>query len=202
MDESADSVAFDESFWGAIVDGAYEHHLRGASQEQAFELAQLSVAPAVEAVSEVVMKELTFTRPQMLREHQQLDRAFRRRLRRHWGPALDQLYAMAVCAEEMGGEYDSNHTGAAVEQNDLVFEALTRLQARACRIAFEVHTLLSAGFPMGALARCRTMHEIAVTATVIRAYGSDRQYADIGERYLLHDLVIATRTLSSSNRTP
>jgi hypothetical protein len=71
-----------------------------------------------------------------------------------------------------------------------VFEALTRIHARSCRTAFEVHRLLSGGFPMGALARCRTLHELAVTAAVLNDYGRRPEYLDLAQRYLAHDAVL------------
>ena len=43
---------------------------------------------------------------------------------------------------------------------------------------------------MGGLARCRTMHEIAVTSMVLQDFGRTEQHSDIAERYLLHDVVI------------
>lgn len=182
--------SFDETFWNTVIEGAVRHHGEGVTIEQVEELIGEAIRPAIDAASDVVTGVLQKAQRRMLREHRRIDARFRRRLRRRWGGGLDRLYAMIVAAEEIGAGYDRRHADAAIEANDTLFEALTRLHARACRIAFEVHTLLSGGFPMGGLARCRTMHEIAVTSMVLQDFGRTEQHSDIAERYLLHDVVI------------
>jgi Family of unknown function (DUF5677) len=93
--------------------------------------------------------------------------------------------------EEAGEEFNRVYRPAAIERQDHLFEALVGLHARACRTAAEVHHLLCGGFPMGALARCRTLHELAVTAIVLADYGSRDGHGDLAERYLLHEVVHA-----------
>ncbi len=66
-------------------------------------------------------------------------------------------------------------------------EVQTRLHARACQIAREVLTLLSAGFADGAMARWRALHEVAVVSLFI---GSDE---DLAERYRLHEAAESLR---------
>jgi hypothetical protein len=60
------------------------------------------------------------------------------------------------------------------------------LHARACQTSAEVHALLAAGFPGGAYARYRTLHELAVTAAVIAEHGRTPEHADLADRYLNH----------------
>jgi hypothetical protein len=50
----------------------------------------------------------------------------------------------------------------------------------------EVHALMVGGFPMGALARTRSLHETAVTAVLLADHGRAPATADLGERFLLH----------------
>jgi hypothetical protein len=59
-----------------------------------------------------------------------------------------------------------------------------RLHARACLVAAEVLTLLRAGFPSGAHARWRTIHELAVVAFFITEHEQE-----IARRYLAHDAI-------------
>jgi hypothetical protein len=63
---------------------------------------------------------------------------------------------------------------------------LIGLYARACRVAREVHYLLSGGFPLGAFARSRTLHELAVITIVIAEYGREEEHADLADRFLQH----------------
>jgi len=86
-----------------------------------------------------------------------------------------------VAAVEAGADFNEKHRPSAAQENDLVFEALVSLHARASRIASETYALLRTGHADGAQARWRTLHELAVVASVI-ATGAQ----GIAERYLLH----------------
>jgi hypothetical protein len=67
---------------------------------------------------------------------------------------------------------------------------LIRLLTRACQVTDEIACLLENGFADGAMARWRTLHEIAVVATVISQHGED-----IAERYLAHQFVESKRAM-------
>jgi hypothetical protein len=69
-------------------------------------------------------------------------------------------------------------------EHDYVFEVLSRLLARACRIAEEVLVLLKAGYGQAGLARWRALHEVAVVADFI-AENSD----DCAQRYFAHEAI-------------
>jgi len=117
------------------------------------------------------------------REH----RGFRRRLRRRWKRGLDLLGMLVTVAHELGneiaGEYEIE-PGPKDEPH--LSEALFRLHARTCQIALEVRTLLCSGLADGAIARWRTMHELAVVASFLAEHGDM-----LAERYLDHDAVDA-----------
>src|SRR4029453_18700836 len=72
---------------------------------------------------------------------------------------------------------------------------VTRLHARACQISLEVHTLLSFGLADGAMARCRTLHEIAATAFFVHDQGEQT-----AERYVLHEAIESWRAACDYNR--
>jgi len=118
---------------------------------------------------------------------------YRRNLRKIWGEALDQFLAIAIAAEEAGSMFNEEHLETVAADNDILFETLAGLHARACRTAFEVHYLLSGGFPMGALARCRTLHELTVTMSLLQKFGRKPQHLDLAERFRLHDVVVNYR---------
>lgn len=62
---------------------------------------------------------------------------------------------------------------------DYCFDALIRLHVRALRVSREVAALLRAGFASGAMARWRTLHEIAAVSNIIAENGEEA-----GERFL------------------
>jgi hypothetical protein len=127
----------------------------------------------------------------MLRQHRKLRRGFERRLRKVWGNALDQMYAIVVCAEEAGSEFCKRYGKRAAEGLDFNFDALSGLHARACRTGFEVHRMLASGLGRGAMSRCRTLHELAVVSNFIATCSVE--YPDLAERFLLHDHVLNYR---------
>lgn len=129
-------------------------------------------------------KELQRRAPKMLREHRRMRRAFERRLGRNFRRALGLFYQVYVASQEFGSDFNRVHRPGAAKESDFKFEALTGIHGRACLVASEVHALLRTGHPLGALARWRTLHELAVVACIL---GEGDQ--TLAERYLLHALV-------------
>ena len=108
--------------------------------------------------------------------------AFEKRLGRRWKSPVELLSMLLTIAREFGDQTNARLRGAG-ESLHLV-EVLTRLHARSCQVTSEIITLLRSGFGDGAIARWRTLHEIAVTALFLTEHGED-----VAERYLLHEKV-------------
>ncbi len=111
-------------------------------------------------------------------------RGFRTRLRRRWRQPLEGLSMMLTTTREFSELVGTPLQEARTKDNQHLIAVLTRLHARACQVANEILTLLKDGFADGAMARWRTLHEIAVVATFVRDRGDA-----MAERYLLHDRV-------------
>ena len=164
----------------------------GVPEEQAARVAAEAWNEALERVGPRMLRTLHRTAPRMLRRERWARQRFQRRIRRYWGRALDRYIMVTAAAEDCGRAFHVRNRTAAVAIDDYRFEALTGLHARACRIAKEIDRLLSGGFAKGALARCRTLHELAVTAEVIATYGrAEGDYADLTERFVRHEAVTA-----------
>lgn len=116
------------------------------------------------------------------RAQQHIQDRFQERLMRRWGKPLSLMRMLLVLALEFGsvlnGEARRNST------IPRTVDVLTRLHARACQVTDEVICLLSAGFADGAIARWRTLFEIATVAFLISRFGEE-----MAERYLAHDVV-------------
>jgi hypothetical protein len=124
--------------------------------------------------------------------------AFETLLRDPWGPAFDALQALIVVARESSVrivERDAGEANAGDAPRATQFGAMVRLHVRALRVAEEVFALLRAGFAGGAMARWRTLHEIAV----VMAFLAERD-PDVSERYVLHDTVARWRSLADYQR--
>lgn len=72
------------------------------------------------------------------------------------------------------------------------------LHARACQVLSEITVLIKCGFPEAALARWRTLHELAVTALLIFDREED-EGEGLAERFILYDIVEINRAQIAHN---
>lgn len=136
-----------------------------------------------EAAGQVVER-LRDDQPRMLREHYRRRRGFERRLEQVWRHALDLYETTFTCCLEAGEEFCVRHRSDGAQESDPKFDALVLLHARACMVASEVQGLMRTGHAVGAQARWRTLHELAVISFVLR--GADKE---IAQRFLNHRIV-------------
>ncbi len=134
----------------------------------------------------VIQQELEKRIPSMLADHRRLKAGFHGRLRRTWGKALNLHYAIVTASQEFGSNLLEEKPTSPTRNDRMVLESLADLHAQACRVALEVHALLDNGLPVGAQARARTLHELAVTACVIADNAAD---TDVARRYRDHHVV-------------
>jgi hypothetical protein len=120
---------------------------------------------------------------------------FERRLKRRWRRAIYLYDLAALSARRSGEKFNREHREQAVVEQDLVFEALVRIHARACMIASEVRALMVSGHSSGALARWRSLHELAVVAFFVKEHGRE-----VAERYILHEVIRTEREASKYER--
>ena len=111
-------------------------------------------------------------------------RGFERRLANFWGMPLDLLELFIGIALEAGMTFNKKYREAAAKSDDYVFEALTRLHAKACQTSYANLALLKSGFADDAYARWRSLHEVAVVASFIGTHGQET-----AEKYLLHEVI-------------
>lgn len=133
--------------------------------------------------SNSLLESLKRRAPKMLEERRGLSRAFEKRCFKRWEPVLDLLEMMIVIVHEVSEETDKQYRPIAQEQDDVTFEALSQLQPRAILKAREIMCLLKSGFPDGALATWRSLHELAVTAHFISKHGNEIAYRYLASFY-------------------
>ncbi len=122
--------------------------------------------------------------PEMLVEHRNIQAAFEQGLQERWKKALDLYDTCVVIGRECGELYNKEHRPQAAKDQDLVFEVLMRIHVKACQTVSAVGVLLKSGYARDALARQRTLHELAVTASFIQKHGQET-----AERYWLHNAI-------------
>jgi hypothetical protein len=122
-------------------------------------------------------------------------KGFEQRLVATWKVPLDLLEMHIHIALEFGARINDEHRKVRKLKRLLFIEVLTRLHARSCQVASEILVLLKSGFADGAMARWRTLHEIAVTALFIGTHGEDA-----AKRYLRYDCIESYKGASQYQR--
>lgn len=101
-----------------------------------------------------------------------------------WRPALDLFWLVRTHCAKLGSWLNDLPAGDETPVLNDVSTVMRDVQARACRVASEVHVLLSTGLREGAEARARTLYELDVVTSVI-AQADDPE--DTARRYLAHE---------------
>ncbi len=122
--------------------------------------------------------------PEMIAQERTMQEGFEQRLYDRWKKALDLYIAINLLTRESGEAFVKQHQAQAVKDKDLVFGVLMRIHVRACQTASAVGVLLKSGFARDALARQRTLHELAAIAFFIKKHGQET-----AERYWLHNSI-------------
>jgi hypothetical protein len=127
-----------------------------------------------------VLKRLHATWPSRSAWEHRRENGFRRRLRQRWGRPFGLLRMLLTVYRESGEQMANTLIGTTAGGRPLTATVLIELHARSCQVLYEVITLIEGGFADGALARCRTLHEIAVTAMFLQQGGEalTRAYLD------------------------
>lgn len=185
-----DGKDFDESIWAALEESVQDAVEKGLPLDRVPEVVEGAILTALEESAPRIVETLVETMPRMLSDRRRRRIRFEKVLRAYWKPSLNLLYAVIVSAEESGRDFFSKHRYQPGVNRPLL-DALGSLHARACRTALEVHQLLSGGFPLGALSRCRTLHEISVTSSIIGSYGTLPEHKDLPSRFMLHHHISA-----------
>ena len=162
---------------------------RGIDQDEAIERVETAILGQVDKSADTIVRDLLATEADFLAQERTIRQGFEERLRADWGEAFDAFYVAAYCVAEAGDRFLDRHEAKVTRRGDSVFQVLAGLHARARRVAFEIHRLLTGGYPLGALARTRTLHELAVTAFIIGEFGRRNEHSDLAQRYIDHDAI-------------
>ncbi|PWK60272.1 DUF5677 domain-containing protein [Roseicyclus mahoneyensis] len=134
---------------------------------------------SLDALFEVIPGVIESSAAKALKTSRKLQLGFEQRCYRRWRKAFELFEIIRGVAAEIGEKHAQEHFRAVEEERDYIFFALSHLHPRMLLVASEIDALLRTGFPDGALARWRTLHEIAVVALFIAQ--SDQ---DTAKRYL------------------
>jgi hypothetical protein len=135
-----------------------------------------------------ILKILHKNWPSQSRLERRERRGFEKRLSDIWGPAIERLRMCLTVARECGELCGQTLRSKSDLSSPRLIDVLARLHARACQITEEIVCLLSSGFADGAMARWRTLHEIAGVAFLLRQHGEQ-----LATRYVEHQVIESFR---------
>ena len=115
-----------------------------------------------------------------------------------WKEPFELFETMIYVSKEISDEiYSQKIDNKDQKEEDLVLSSIFQLHCLACRIAQEIIILMQAGFPDGAIARWRTLHEVVVISYFIRKNGHEIAY-----KFLLHDAIESYNSIEKYIRKP
>ena len=168
-----------------VTKKAAEEHL---NEEQIKKLIDAAIKAAttdgLKNASASLANTLRLQIPEMVAQERGMQEEFEQRLYTRWKKALDLYTAINLLTRESGEAFVKQHQAQAVKDKDLVFGVLMRIHVRACQTASAVGVLLKGGYARDALARQRTLHELAAIAFFIKKHGQET-----AERYMLHNTI-------------
>lgn len=147
-------------------DGNFDEELFQRRLEEVIKLSREDCeADSIRSYRETAIKVL----PDMRKAAQEFEkRSFER-----WKPAFDHLEMMWAIAQELGEANAKEFDHDADESTQVVMAAVSNIFPKALLVANEIICLLKGGFPDGALARWRSLHELTVTAMYILKEGRE-----------------------------
>ncbi|MDP8250855.1 DUF5677 domain-containing protein [Pseudochrobactrum saccharolyticum] len=132
--------------------------------------------------------------PKILSDNRRDCAAFEARNFQRWKPSFNHLETMCLLAREFGEMHGKSFKKNNPEASDNVMAALAQIFPRALLVSEEIICLLKGGFPDGALARWRSLHELAITAKYISKHGEE-----IATLYLLSFHFLARNSARQMN---
>ncbi|AYV28445.1 hypothetical protein EES41_17105 [Streptomyces sp. ADI95-16] len=185
--------SIEEKFESYVVQALHDSNVDESDEDRIKEISSESIAPFAAKVGAQICASITRDR-KSFRINNRTDRGFNKRLNRRYRKAFEAYIISTACALEAGAaqEVDSN---TSLDENEQATRfALVGLHAKGCRVAGEVYALLCNGYPEGALARARTLHELAVVAGALADSTNDPTHANLAVRYLEHEVIDARRS--------
>jgi len=184
------------------------HNLLAEGMIQGFEQASIKLEDVPEALEKLKPEYPNFVKiigdqqyvgltnwtPVIIRSRKAQMKRFRKTHNALWGKGLTKLQALIVAATEIGEEANRALRSEDKPERRARVEVLTRLHARSIYLAQEIHCLMDNGYPDGALARWRALHEIAVVSNFL-AMGPDDQIA----RYFEHNAIESWKAAEEFN---
>lgn len=142
-----------------------------------------------------IFRELTDNLSDQLAPHKRYRYGFIKRNKERWKKGLDKFESLLLVNQELGADFSEFYLQKAINENDDIFIALAFVHSRGCLVAREIFTLMENGFADGALARWRTLHELATVAIFLSKH--DKKVA---KKYIEHENITQCKGMIEFNK--
>jgi hypothetical protein len=132
-------------------------------------------------VSQIITKELKKTSREMLENQREFLKKFEGRLYKRWKIPLDLIECLIRISYESAEEHKNKLSHILNNTNNYKIEALLKIHTRALQISNEILVQLKAGYPDGANARWRSLHELSIISIFLLQNNNE-----VSKRYLDH----------------
>ncbi len=126
-----------------------------------------------ESISKNLVETMQFNETDNINQLNQEYEDFNKRNYFRWKKGFDKLEMLRQISIKAGIEFQKEFLKYPEYENDPLLGVLMRQHANACRITGEIIHLLKGGYSDGAIARWRTLFEIAVTSLVLNRHGKE-----------------------------
>lgn len=128
-------------------------------------------AAVMNLTANIVMKEMDNNEEDELNLILSQHDEFIKNNRERWKDGFAKLHLLRSICLQVGMNFQQRFLKIPKYETDEVLGVLMRQHAHACRVSAEIIHLLEGGYPDAALARWRTLYEIAITCLIIRKCG-------------------------------
>ncbi|GAA3460357.1 DUF5677 domain-containing protein [Saccharothrix longispora] len=168
-------------FFSIFLDIAHEQIDRGVEVDEAVRKTADAFIKALPAITQTTVQSLHESKSTLLDALTESRRQMESEIQDKWGTAFGNYQAVAYLAYELCNKAREGYLNSLEHggSEDLTVEMLFLLLGRACTVAEEVLCLMRGGLEDGAVARRRTLHELAVVTNLL----AENSLLSLGERY-------------------
>lgn len=184
-----------QTIFEEILGNALKEAKKDLSDDELEQSVSDVICETIPKISEDIIDSLKKTSQELLKLNRADADGFVNRNIERWRKGFDATEVLITVCIEAGSEFNNTNRKLAVEEQNVKFDVVVRLHARACHISSEILWLLKGGFADAAQARWRALHEVVVTALFLLDHDSD-----LSIRYLDHEVIESYKGMVQYNK--
>ncbi|GAB2895374.1 DUF5677 domain-containing protein [Microbulbifer echini] len=184
-----------QSIFEKILDEALKDAKKDLSEEELESSVSNVICETIPKIADDIVASLKENAQETLKLNREDADGFVDRNIERWKNGFDAIEVLISVCLEAGSEFNSTNRELAVQEQNVQFDLVVRLHARACHISSEILWLLKGGFADAAQARWRALHEVVVTALFLLDHGNE-----LSIRYYEHEVVESYKAMVQYNK--